>query len=309
MDFVRPLRCKRLDWRSVFYATQAVEVVLVCVGMMSNHWLEGILVPVPWIRVQMDIGLVETCLTWQDYTACARDMEVFQIMAEALGKRLDYIQTHTFDIPRSFLYVVLGLHFCTVAVLFSEHPLALPRGLNIIQLFFLVVCLCWFGMSSFKQNMCDYLEECSFGWSLYLVLVALILTFFRLVYHFYRFRKDGEDTLDPSELEARQGLGGEGVGLSPMERRNPRVRTDSNQNPRRRALWQPLQQALQQHLNDQQDYALLHSPHCERFPSQVEIELVSKPPACPPLRRGEPSVGGTGFANVPEPSAENCLQK
>ena len=288
MDFVRPLRCKRLDWRSVFYSTQAAEVILICVGILSNHWLEGMLVPVPWIRVQMDIGLVETCLTWQDYTACARDMEVLQIMATALGKRLDYIQSHTFDIPRSFLYVVLGLHFCTVAVLFSEHPLALPRGLNIIQLIFLVICLCWFGLSSFKQDMCDYLEACTFGWSLYLVLVALILNFLRLVYHFYRFRKDGEDSLDPTELEERQALEG-GAGLVPA--------TNQTHSLRRNASWS----SFLRQPNDQQDCALLASEmnSSAMRSRQVEIELANRKPACPPLRKGAPSVEERGFANVP----------
>jgi len=194
MELVRPMHCKRLDWRSVFYATQATEVVLVCVGILTTHWLEGRIVPVPWIRVQMDIGLLETCLSWQDYTACAKDGEVLQMMANALGKKLDYIQQHTFDIPTSFLYVVTAMHFLTVAILFSDHPLGLPRCLNIIQLIFLVISLCWFGLSSFKQDMCDYLEGCSFGWSLYLVLVATLLNFFRLIYHFYRFRRDGEDS-------------------------------------------------------------------------------------------------------------------
>ena len=185
MDIVRSLRCKRctrIDWRSVFYATQATEVVLICVGILTTHWLEGVLVPVPWIRVQINIGLLETCMSWQDYTVCAKDAEVLQMIASSLGKHLDYIQEHTFDIPRSFLYVVLGLHFCTVAVLFSEHPLALPRCLNIIQLLFLVVSLCWFGLSSFKENMCDYLDTCAFGWSLYLILIATILSFFRLMW-------------------------------------------------------------------------------------------------------------------------------
>lgn len=215
MELVRPLRCKglqRIDWRSVYYATQACEVVLICIGILTTHWLEGKLVPVPWIKVNMDIGLLETCLSWQDYTACAKDVEVLQMMADALGKHLDYIQKHTFDIPRSFLYVVLSLHFCTVAVLFSDHPLGLPRFLNIVQLVFLAVSLGWFGLSSFKQDMCNYLVECSFGWSLYLILVATLLALVRLIYHFYRFRKDGED--DPSfllthdRLKEDEGRGG-----------------------------------------------------------------------------------------------------
>lgn len=282
MDFIRPLRCKRLDWRSVFYSTQAAEVILICVGMLSNHWLEGWLVPVPWIRVQMAIGLVETCLTWQYYTACARDMEVLQLMAQALGKRLDYVQTHTFDIPRSFLYVVLGLHFCTVAVLFSEHPLALPRGLNMIQLIFLVICLCWFGLSSFKQDMCDYLEECTFGWSLYLVLVALVLSFSRLVYHFYRFRNDGEDCLDAPHhtMVDEEGMGSE-AGVSP----NPRQKKN-----------QKNQSFLRQPHHDQDDplaYALL--PYHRK---SKEIELVDRKRVCSPPHKGVPGDGQIGCADV-----------
>lgn len=253
MELVRPCRCKglqRIDWRSVYYSTQACEVVLICIGILTTHWLEGKLVPVPWIRVQMDIGLLETCLSWQDYTACAKDVEVLQMMADALGKHLDYIQEHTFDIPRSFLYVVLGVHFCTVAVLFSDHPLGLPRFLNIVQLLFLAVSLGWFGLSSFKQDMCNYLVECSFGWSLYLILVATLLALIRLIYHLYRFRKDGED--DPSFLlmaqdraddegpEDRTGLGGVGrSGGHPSKGPTSRLRRNRSLDSLHRSLLRP----------------------------------------------------------------------
>jgi len=181
------------NWKGGYYFCQVVELVLIWAGIFTTSWVHGSVDPVPWIHVTMRIGLIQTCLSWEDFSVCAADGEVLKEFADFLERDLSFLQRHTFDIPLSFLYVAIGLHFITVFVLFSSHPLWVPRGINIVQLMFCTISLCWFGLSSFKQQMCSYIDGCYFGYSLYLVTASTVLCFFRLLFHFYKFRRDGED--------------------------------------------------------------------------------------------------------------------
>jgi len=188
------------NWKGGYYFCQVIELIAIWAGIFTTSWLRGSVDPVPWIKVAVKIGLIETCLSWEDFSVCAADGEVLNEFADFLERDLSFIQRHTFDIPLGFLYTVIFLHFLIVFVLFSVHPLWLPRGINILQLLLSTLSLCWFGLSSFKKNMCAYIDQCYFGFSLYLVVGATVLCFLRLIFHFYKFHQDGEDMQEWTNL-------------------------------------------------------------------------------------------------------------
>lgn len=174
------------DTRLLYYGCQVTELVLVVVGILTNSWIEGVIYPTPYIRIDTKLGLMETCMSWLSYTACASDGEVISKMSSILEKDLSFIEAHSFDIPRGFFYIVIGFHFISVVTLIIDHPIWLPRATNMVQCLFLVVSLCWFGLSSFKESVCGVVQQCYFGFSFYIIVTACVLNFLRLLYQFMR---------------------------------------------------------------------------------------------------------------------------